>query len=85
MMIEQEIIMNMVALTIICFGAFPFVVLFYLFWLEPWLEKRRKCAEKKGIKYCDECEQWPCEFLKRPVLVPVDLKGFREFMEKQEK
>ncbi len=51
---------------------------------ENWLRKRKECGEKRGIKYCEECEQWPCEFLKRPVLVPVDLKKFREFMRKIE-
>lgn len=44
---------------------------------ENWLRKRKECAEKRGNKYCDECERWPCELLKRPVLVPVDLKEFR--------
>jgi len=47
-----------------------------------WLSKRKECAEKRGIKYCNECKQWPCEFLKRPVLVPADLKDFKEFMRK---
>ncbi len=50
-----------------------------------WLRKREECAKRRGIKYCDECTQWPCEFLKRPVLVPVNLKEFREFMKKHEK
>lgn len=50
-----------------------------------WLSKRKKCAKRKGIEYCDECNQWPCELLKRPVLTPMDLKEFKEFMEKQEK
>jgi hypothetical protein len=50
-----------------------------------WLEERRKCAQKRGIKYCDECKQWPCELLKRPILVPADLKKFRNFMENIEK
>jgi hypothetical protein len=45
-----------------------------------WLNKRKKCAEERGIKYCDECEMWPCELLKRPVLAPADLKEFKEFM-----
>jgi len=45
-----------------------------------WLGKRKECAEKKGIKYCDECKQLPCEFLKRPVLVPANLKEFKKFM-----
>jgi len=49
---------------------------------EDWLKKRKECAEKRGVKYCDECKQWPCELLKREVLVPVDLKGFEEFMKK---
>lgn len=49
---------------------------------EDWLRKRKECAEKRGIKYCDECKQWPCELLKREVLVPVDLRGFEEFMKK---
>ncbi len=48
-----------------------------------WLRRREVCAEKRGIKYCDDCKRWPCEFLKRPVLVPVDLNKFREFMEKK--
>jgi len=48
-----------------------------------WLRRRKKCAEKRGIKYCDECERWPCEFLRRPVLVPADLNKFRGFMEKK--
>jgi len=47
-----------------------------------WLSRRKECAEKRGIKYCDECKQWPCEFLKRPVLVPADLNSFKEFMKK---
>jgi hypothetical protein len=47
-----------------------------------WLRKRKGCAEKRGIKYCDGCTRWPCEFLKRPVLVPADLKKFQEFMER---
>ncbi len=47
-----------------------------------WLRKRKECAKKKGIKYCNECKQWPCEFLKRPVLVPANLKEFKEFMRK---
>ena len=49
-----------------------------------WLRKRKECAEKNGIRYCDECDQWPCELLKRPVLVPANLKDFRDFMEKSE-
>jgi len=49
---------------------------------ECWLKRRMECAEKRGIKYCDKCEHWPCEFLKRPVLVPVDLKEFEEFMKR---
>jgi hypothetical protein len=44
------------------------------------LGERKKCAKKKGIKYCNECKQWPCELLKRPVLVPANLKEFIEFM-----
>jgi hypothetical protein len=48
-----------------------------------WLRKRRECAKKRGIKYCDDCKQWPCEFLKRPVLVPANLKRFKEFMQKK--
>ncbi len=48
-----------------------------------WLNKRKKCARKRGIDYCDECKRWPCEFLKRPVLVPADLNRFKEFMEKE--
>jgi len=47
-----------------------------------WLSKRKRCANKNGIKYCDECKQWPCELLKRPVLVPVDMSEFRKFMRK---
>jgi len=47
-----------------------------------WLRKRRECAEKRGIKYCDECKSWPCELLKRSVLAPVDLREFEEFMRK---
>jgi len=39
-----------------------------------WLGQRKECSEKRGIKYCDECKRWPFEFLKRPVLVPVELK-----------
>ena len=50
-----------------------------------WLRKREECVERRRIEYCDECTQWPCEFLKRPVLVPVNLKEFREFMKKHEK
>jgi len=34
---------------------------------EKWLERRKSCAAKRGIKYCDECKQWPCELLKREV------------------
>ncbi|MGB9756585.1 MAG: DUF3795 domain-containing protein [Candidatus Bathyarchaeales archaeon] len=49
---------------------------------EKWLRKREKCAERKGIKYCDECKEWPCELLKREVLVPMDLEKFKGFMEK---
>lgn len=49
---------------------------------ENWLRKRKQCAGKRGIEYCDECKQWPCELLKREVLVPVDLQKFREFMKK---
>jgi len=48
-----------------------------------WLRKRKECAEKIGIKYCDKCKRWPCEFLKRPILVPADLKNFKEFMRKK--
>jgi hypothetical protein len=48
-----------------------------------WLNKRKRCASKRGVKYCDECKQWPCELLKRPVLVPADLNKFKEFMEKE--
>jgi len=44
---------------------------------EGWLEKRRECAGKRGVKYCDECGQWPCELLKREVLVPIDLEKFK--------
>jgi len=49
---------------------------------EKWLERRKECAEKREVKYCDECRQWPCELLKREVLVPVDLQKFKEFMQK---
>ncbi|MEM3442452.1 MAG: DUF3795 domain-containing protein [Candidatus Bathyarchaeia archaeon] len=49
---------------------------------KAWLKRRLRCANKKGIRYCDECKSWPCELLKRPVLVPADLQKFREFMEK---
>ncbi len=49
---------------------------------QNWLRRRKQCAKKRNIKYCDGCKQWPCELLKRPVLVPVDLKGFKEFMKK---
>jgi len=48
-----------------------------------WLRKREECAEKRVIKYCNECDQWPCQFLKRPILVPANLKEFKEFMEKR--
>jgi len=47
---------------------------------QDWLRQRKECAKKRNIEYCDECKQWPCELLKRPVLVPVDLRGFKEFM-----
>jgi hypothetical protein len=47
-----------------------------------WLRKRKECAKKRNIKYCDECKQWPCELIKRPILVPADLEGFKEFMKK---
>ena len=50
-----------------------------------WLKEREECAEKKGIKYCEDCKLWPCELLKRPVLVPANLKEFKEFMRKCEK
>jgi len=50
-----------------------------------WVKERGKCAKKRGIKYCDRCRQWPCEFLKRPVLVPANLEEFKEFMRKHEK
>lgn len=49
---------------------------------ECWLEKRKECAEKRNVNFCDECKQWPCELLRRPVLVPADLESFRAFMEK---
>ena len=49
---------------------------------EKWLEKRKTCAEKRGIKYCDECKQWPCELLKREVLIPMNLEKFKESMSK---
>lgn len=47
-----------------------------------WLRKRKECAKKRNIKYCDECKQWPCELIKRPILVPADLEGFKDFMKK---
>jgi len=47
---------------------------------QDWLRQRKECAKKRNIEYCDKCKQWPCELLKRPVLVPVDLRGFKEFM-----
>jgi hypothetical protein len=47
-----------------------------------WLKQRKKCANKRKVKYCGECKQWPCELLKRPILTPVNLKKFKEFMEK---
>jgi len=49
---------------------------------EKWLKEREKCAAKRGVRYCDECKEWPCELLKRPVLVPANLKEFMEFMRK---
>ncbi|MEM3616779.1 MAG: hypothetical protein QXJ31_02555 [Candidatus Bathyarchaeia archaeon] len=49
---------------------------------EKWLTKRRTGVTKKGIKYCDECKHWPCELLKREVLLPMDLQKFKEFMSK---
>jgi hypothetical protein len=49
---------------------------------EEWLKRRKECAENRGVEHCDECGYWPCELLKRPVLGPIDLKKFREFMEK---
>ncbi|MDI6690312.1 MAG: DUF3795 domain-containing protein [Candidatus Bathyarchaeota archaeon] len=49
---------------------------------EKWLKKREKCAEEKGIKYCDECKERPCELLKREVLAPMSLEKFKDFMEK---
>lgn len=45
-----------------------------------WMKMRRKCAIKMGIQYCDKCKEWPCEILKRPVLIPVDLEEFKSFM-----
>jgi len=51
---------------------------------EKWLEKRKACAIKKGIKYCNECKQWPCELLKREVLTPMELQKFKEYMSKFE-
>lgn len=50
-----------------------------------WLRQRKECAKKRRVKYCDECEQWPCEFLKRPILVPANFKEFKEFMKEHEK
>jgi len=52
---------------------------------EKWLEKRRTCAKERGIRYCDECAQWPCELLKREVLTPMDLQKFKEIMSQFEK
>lgn len=49
---------------------------------EKWLAKRRACAAKRGINYCKECKQWPCELLKREVLIPMDLPKFKDFMSK---
>ncbi|MEM1551888.1 MAG: DUF3795 domain-containing protein [Candidatus Bathyarchaeia archaeon] len=49
---------------------------------EKWLAKRKLCAAKRGIRYCDECKEWPCELLKREVLAPMDLLKFKEFMSK---
>jgi len=51
---------------------------------EKWLEKRKACAAKRGIRYCDECKQRPCELLKREVLIPMDFKKFEEYMSKFE-
>jgi len=51
---------------------------------EKWLEKRKACAAKRGIKYCDECKQWPCELLKREILIPMNLQKFKEYMSKFE-
>lgn len=45
-----------------------------------WVNKRKECAERRGVGYCDECKEWPCELLKRQVLVPADLEGFIKFM-----
>ncbi|MGQ9530184.1 MAG: DUF3795 domain-containing protein [Candidatus Bathycorpusculaceae bacterium] len=50
---------------------------------EKWIRERKKCAEGKGIRYCDECKKWPCELLKREVLMPMELERFRRFMEKR--
>lgn len=50
-----------------------------------WVNKRKECAQRKGMKYCDVCKQWPCELMKRATLVPVDLKEFREFMKNAKK
>ncbi|MEM3090875.1 MAG: DUF3795 domain-containing protein, partial [Candidatus Bathyarchaeia archaeon] len=47
---------------------------------EKWLAKRRACASKRGINYCNECKQWPCGLLKREVLIPMDLQKFKDFM-----
>lgn len=52
---------------------------------ESWLKEREECAVKRGVKYCDECKEWPCELLKRPVLVPANLKEFMEFMRKHKR
>jgi hypothetical protein len=52
---------------------------------ESWVKEREECAVKRGVKYCDECKEWPCELLKRPVLVPANLKEFMEFMRKHKR
>lgn len=49
---------------------------------EKWVRERKKCAEERGVKYCDECKDWPCELLKREVLMPMEIKKFKEFMRK---
>lgn len=47
-----------------------------------WLKEREECAKKNGVKSCHECKRWPCEFLKRPVLGPVNFEAFKKFMKK---
>ncbi len=44
------------------------------------VEERKACARSMGVSFCDECEDWPCDLLKRPVLAPMDLKLFERLM-----